>query len=183
MKKWLVVLGSVVGALLLATLVTSAVLAQGPVTRGDGVRDLVGEGYGRGRGGGDGIVNEDGVRARSGAAINDRNRTESEFVDENGDGLCDVCGGLPGEGYNQEKGYARGRGYGFVDENNDGVNDRYGTHPEFVDEDGDGLCDTHGVAPGEGTGQGYGRRLQTGDETEQAPMARRGGYGRRAAAQ
>ena len=189
MKKWFAVLGSVVGALLLAMLVTSAVFAQGPVTDGDGVRDLVGEGYGRGRGHGYGFVDEDGMRARDGAPVNDRYGTEPEFVDEDGDGLCDVCGGLPGEGYARQEGVARGFGYGFVDENSvrarDGVpvKDRYETNPEFVDEDGDGLCDVHGVAPGEGVAQGYGRRFHAEGETEQAPMARRGGYGRRSAVQ
>ncbi len=31
--------------------------------------------------------------------------------------------------------------YGFVDEDNDGVNDRYLSEAQFVDEDGDGVCD------------------------------------------
>jgi hypothetical protein len=70
-----------------------------------------------------------------------------------------------------------------VDEDNDGVNDRYASNPEFVDEDGDGLCDTHGVAPGEGTAQGSGRWFRSESKTQQAPMTRRGGYARRAAAQ
>ena len=177
MNKWLAVLGSVVGALLLATLVTGAVFAQGPVTDGDGVRDLDGVGFGRGRGSSYGFVDEDGD------GVNDRYGSNPAFVDEDGDGLCDVCGGLPGEGEPQEYGYGRGNGYGFVDEDNDGVNDRYGTNPEFVDEDGDGLCDIHGVAQGEGTAQAYGRGSRTESETGQAPMVRRGGYGRRAAAQ
>jgi hypothetical protein len=119
MKKWFKVVGSLVGAALLAALVAGVVFAQGPVEDSDGVQDLVGQG--------------------------------------------------------------RGNGYGFVDEDGDGVNDRYGTHPEFVDEDGDGLCDIHGVAPGEGTEQGYGRRFRTDDNAQGTPMAGRGGFGRRAA--
>ena len=177
MKKWFKVLSGLVGAALLTTLVAGAVFAQGPVTGGDGVRDLEGGGFGRGRGSSYGFVDEDND------GINDRYATNPEFVDEDGDGVCDVCGGLPGEGEPQENGYGRGNGYGFVDEDDDGINDRYGTHPEFVDEDGDGLCDMHGVAPGEGTPQGYGRGFRTEGETQQAPMARRGGFGRRAAAQ
>ena len=169
MKKWLKVLGGLVGAVLLTTLVAGAVFAQGPVTDGDG--------FGRGRGFGMGFLDEDGVRA------NDRYGTNPEFVDEDGDGLCDVCGALPGEGENRANGWDRGFGLGFVDEDGDGINDRYGTQPEFVDEDGDGLCDTHGVAAGEGAALGYGRRFHTEDDTAQAPMARRGGFGRRAAAQ
>lgn len=66
-----------------------------------------------------------------------------QFVDEDGDGVCDVCGGQPGEA-----GYGRAYGAGG-----------------FVDEDGDGLCDVCGAAPGEGqrlapadgTGNAYGR--------------------------
>jgi hypothetical protein len=163
MKKWFKVLASLVGAVLLATMVAGAVLAQGPAEDGDGVRDLDGTGWGRGRGSGYGFVDEDGD------GVNDRYAADPEFVDEDGDGICDVCGGVPGEGYNQENGYGRGNGYGFVDEDGDGVNDRYGSDPEFVDEDGDGICDTYGgVAPGEGAGQG-------------APRGGRGGWGRRAA--
>jgi hypothetical protein len=157
MKKWLKIVGSLVGAALLATLVAGAVFAQGPVEDGDGVRDLDGTSYGRGRGASYG------------------------FVDEDGDGLCDVCGGVPGEGLGQEAGTARGYGYGFVDEDGDGVNDRYGSNPEFVDEDGDGICDTHGVAPGEGAAQSYGRGFRASDEAQGTPMAPRGRFSRRAA--
>jgi len=120
MVKWLKVVGSLVGAALLATLVAGAVFAQGPVDDGDGVRDLVGQG--------------------------------------------------------------RGNGYGFVDEDGDGINDRYGSNPEFVDEDGDGICDTHGVTPGEGAAQGYGRQSRSDDNAQRTPMAGRGGFGRRVAA-
>ena len=99
---------------------------------------------------------------------------EREFVDEDGDGVCDVCGEVPGE-----SGFGRGMGmWGrgvdvereFVDEDGDGVCDTCGVTPgegglsrgmgmwgrgvngerEFVDEDGDGVCDTCGVVPGEG---------------------------------
>ncbi len=90
---------------------------------------------------------------------------------------------MPGEGDGQEEGYGRGNGYGFVDEDGDGVNDRYGTDSEFVDEDGDGICDTHGVAPGEGAAQGYRRGFRANDDAQGTPMAGRGGYNRRAAAQ
>ena len=65
----------------------------------------------------------------------------------------------------------------------DGVNDRYGTNPEFVDEDGDELCGIHGIAPGEGTAQGYARWFRAENDAPQTPMTRRGGFGRRVAAQ
>jgi hypothetical protein len=159
MKKWWIALGSLVGALLLAALVTGAVFAQGPVGSGefvdedgDGLCDvcggLPGEGYG-------------------------------QFVDEDGDGLCDVCGEALGESHTHEWGYARGNGYGLVDENGEVVQNRYSSNGEFVDEDGDGLCDTYGAAAGQGTGP----QFRTEREAEQTPMARRGGSARRAAAQ
>jgi hypothetical protein len=170
-------LGSLVGVLLLTALVAGTVFAQGPVADSDGARDLDGEGYGRGRGSGYGFVDQDND------GINDRTASNPEFVDEDGDGLCDLGGGLPGEGEPHEQSWGRGYGLGFADEDGDGVNDRYGTNPEFVDEDGDGLCDTHGVALGEGTAQGYGRWFRAEGEPQQSSMARRGGYGRRAAAQ
>ena len=196
MKKWLIALGSLVGALLVAALVTGVVFAQGPVGDGDGVRDLDGDGNGWGRGSGSGLVDEDG------AGVPNRSGSNGEFVDEDGDGLCDVCGGVPGEGYGEfvdedgdgfcdicgealgeghthEWGYARGNGYGLVDENGEVVQNRYGSNGEFVDEDGDGLCDTYG----EGAAVGNGPQFRTERETEQTPMARRGGFARRAAAQ
>jgi len=177
MKKWLAVLGSLVGVLLLTAIVAGTVFAQGPVADSDGVRDLDGEGYGQGRGFGYGFVDEDND------GVNDRYASNPEFVDEDGDGVCDVCGGVPGESGPQENSWGRGFGYGFVDEDGDGINDRYGTNPEFVDEDGDGLCDIHGVAPGEGTAQGYSRWFGAEDDAPQTPMTRRGGFGRRVAAQ
>jgi hypothetical protein len=118
MKKWLKVVGSLVGVALLAALVAGAVFAQGPVDDGDGVRDLDGTGFGRGRGFGYGFVDEDGdgVNDRYGSdpefvdedgdGVNDRYGSNPEFVDENGDGICDIHGVAPGEGAAQ--GYGRG---------------------------------------------------------------------------
>ena len=166
MNKWIKMLGSLVSAALLATVVVSAAFAQGPVEGSDGVRDLDGDMFGRANG--YGFVDEDGD------GINDRYASDPEFVDENGDGICDVCGGVPGTGTE------RANGYGFVDADGDGVNDRYASDPEFVDENGDGICDTHGVAPGEGTGQSYGRGFRMGDGAQGTPMASRG-FGRQVA--
>lgn len=70
-------------------------------------------------------------------------------VDEDNDGVCDICGQEIGSGsmhgwqYHQNnqrsgRGNAGARGDTFVDENGDGVCDN------FVDEDGDGICDLHG---------------------------------------
>jgi hypothetical protein len=138
MNKWFKVVGSLVGALLLATLVAGVAFAQGPAGDGDGVRDLVGQGRGHGYG----FVDEDGD------GVNDRYGSDCAFVDEDGDGLCDLCGRLPGEGKGQGEGYRRGDGSGSG--NAYGRGNRHG----FVDEDG-----------------------------QRAPMAGRGGFGCRAAGQ
>lgn len=70
------------------------------------------------------------------------------FVDEDGDGVCDTCGNVPGSSAGNQYGQANG-GSAFVDEDGDGVCDN------FIDEDGDGLCDLGG-GTGTGTGSGYG---------------------------
>lgn len=103
------------------------------------------------------------------------------FVDEDGDGVCDLMGTGQGNGPYGPRGYGNGTGVcgeNFVDEDGDGVCDLMGTGQgngpygprgygngtgqgfgpqggcgaEFVDEDGDGICDLMG------TGQGYGPR-------------------------
>jgi hypothetical protein len=81
-------------------------------------------------------------------------------VDEDGDGLCDVCGQEAGEGFvrgrrfNQDDnaplpGQGRFANDEFVDEDGDGLCDNLidqdgdGVCDNFADEDGDGLCDHH----------------------------------------
>ena len=104
MKKWFKILSGFLVSALLVTVFASAVLAQGPVDDGDGVRNLDGTGFGRGRR--HGFVDEDGD------GIND---LHPNFVDEDGDGVCDVCGTEPGQG--------------FVDQDGDGICDTYGAAP------------------------------------------------------
>ncbi|MHB9028005.1 MAG: hypothetical protein ACYC9O_04510 [Candidatus Latescibacterota bacterium] len=77
------------------------------------------------------------------------------FVDEDGDGVCDNMG----------KGLNRGKGKGFIDADGDGVCDNStgagkgkGKGRGFVDADGDGKCDNMG------TGRGL-KRGQMGDGT------------------
>lgn len=89
-----------------------------------------------------------------------------EFVDEDGDGVCDNAGqNAMGEG----NGYMGGRnaefdengprgthqgsngGAGFVDADGDGVCDN------CVDEDGDGVCDNAGAGEQQQKGHGHGR--------------------------
>jgi hypothetical protein len=76
------------------------------------------------------------------------------------DGVRDFAG--PGQGLGS------GHAYGFVDENGDGVNDR------FVDADGDGECDNVGL------GLGYGRGAEGAPRGQGAGMAQHG-YGLRGA--
>ena len=63
------------------------------------------------------------------------------FVDADGDGVCDN--------------YGTGRGQYFVDADGDGVCDNYGTGrgQYFVDADGDGVCDNYGTGCGRGQGR------------------------------
>jgi hypothetical protein len=70
------------------------------------------------------------------------------------DGVRDFAG--PGQGL------GRGHAYGFVDDDGDGVNDR------FVDADGDGECDNVGLA------LGYGRRAEDATRGQSRGMGGRG---------
>ncbi|MGC9521196.1 MAG: hypothetical protein ACP5HG_04865 [Anaerolineae bacterium] len=165
MKKLSVLVSGVLAAVLMATLVTGAVLARGP-----NGQDEAGMGPGRAsaptaRGladpDGDGIPNWDGTRM--GNAFG--------FVDEDGDGVNDRY--AQGDGVPDYEGNRMGYAYGFVDENGDGGNDRYaqgdgvpdcdgtctGYGYGFVDEDGDGVNDRY--ADGECTplgGEAMGQR-------------------------
>jgi hypothetical protein len=75
--------------------------------------------------------------------------------DADGDGVRDLDGSGLGAG--------RGPAYGYVDENNDGINDRYADGTAFVDEDGDGACDVCGATTGTGYGNGFGFVDEDGD--------------------
>lgn len=69
------------------------------------------------------------------------------FVDENGDGICDIA---------QNTSLFQSLGIGnFVDANEDGICDLFQTHEayknlgmnNFVDVDGDGICDNYELIP------------------------------------
>lgn len=68
------------------------------------------------------------------------------FVDENGDGICDIVQDTP---------TFHAFGIAFVDENGDGIADIFQTREmyqalhlnNFVDVDGDGLCDNYELIP------------------------------------
>ncbi len=78
-----------------------------------------------------------------------------QFIDENGDGICDYYGTGGCYGVNQ--------GHYYVDENGDGICDYYGTdgcygthHGQYyVDENGDGVCDNYGTGGCYGRNQNY----------------------------
>lgn len=58
------------------------------------------------------------------------------YVDANGDGVCDN--------------YGTGRGAYYVDADGDGVCDNRGANCLYVDADGDGVCDNYGTGLGGG---------------------------------
>lgn len=88
------------------------------------------------------------------------------FVDADGDGICDNCG-VP-----HRRGMGAGCGRNFVDADGDGVCDNCGiVHQRgmgagagkyFVDADGDGICDNYGTRQGQGQGAGCGRGCRSG---------------------
>lgn len=88
-----------------------------------------------------------------------KSQQRRNYVDEDGDGVCDNYGSNQnGCGNRSGRGNRSGCGKGYVDEDGDGVCDNYssdqngcanrygqGNHSgcgkEYVDEDGDGVCD------------------------------------------
>ena len=75
------------------------------------------------------------------------------FIDEDGDGLCDNwAGGGSGR---------CGNGPCFIDQDGDGLCDNCGTQcvggRNFIDQDSNGLCDNWASRPMDGTGLGAGR--------------------------
>ena len=95
----------------------------------------------QGGGGGYNFVDEDG----DGICDNYNNGGRPGYSDEDGDGICDNCnnGGCPG----------------YSDEDGDGICDNYnnGGCPGYSDEDGDGVCDNRGGGrnfPGYGDREG-----------------------------
>ncbi len=143
--------------LVLGVVAVAAAQGPGPVDNPPGPAALGnGPGYGPG-------INGQAPLAR----FQDRSQAQlRNFVDEDGDGVCDNLGLM--QGMAQRRGFAhraalgngtgpmglhqgQGQGYGagnFVDADGDGVCDN------FVDEDGDGIND---LAPRDGTGHQYGK--------------------------
>jgi hypothetical protein len=110
----------------------------------------------------------------------DRAQDCTGFVDADGDGLCDLCGGdhTPDQTRDRDQD-GTGDCTGFVDADGDGLcdlcggdhtpdqtrdRDQTGDCAAFVDEDGDGICDLClGEHAGAGPESGEGRRFMRGD--------------------
>lgn len=84
--------------------------------------------------------------------------SSTNFVDENGDGICDLYQG-GGKGFGRQTGNKGQNGlHNFVDADGDGVCDNAGntgnrgtgrgSRINFVDNDGDGICDNAGTSIG-----------------------------------
>lgn len=71
-------------------------------------------------------------------------RRKANFVDSDGNGVCDYYGTDLSAGY----------GVNFTDTDGDGACDYYGTGcgAGFTDSDGDGVCDYYGTGRGAGRG-------------------------------
>jgi hypothetical protein len=87
------------------------------------------------------LVVDDGVAGETAVTQNPiANPSGDNFVDEDGDGICDTCDNVPGTGTGEQN------GNGAAGDN-------------FVDLDGDGVCDDcEPLAPADGTGNQYGRQ-------------------------
>jgi hypothetical protein len=98
-----------------------------------------------------------------GYGYQNQEQTCDEFVDEDGDGVCDNC---DGEGLAPQDGSGNQYGRNGMDRSVRGRstgNQGKGAYcDEFVDEDGDGVCDNcdgEGLAPQDGSGNQYGRNM------------------------
>ena len=116
---------------------------------------------------GDGIPNGQDPDFVRGAGFG-RNAS-TNFIDENGDGICDLYQG-GGQGIGRQAGVRGQGGLGnFVDADGDGVCDNAGSgmrgagrgaRVNFIDNDGDGVCDNAGTSTllnKAGTRKGKGR--------------------------
>lgn len=103
-----------------------------------------GNGFGQGAG--------QGAGARSGAAT----EQSVQWVDNNGDGICDNQGTGMGAGNGQGGNYADSDGDGICDNQGTGMGAGNGQGENFVDNNSDGACDNMGS--GTGGGQRRGRK-------------------------
>jgi hypothetical protein len=95
---------------------------------------------------------------------------QTNYIDADGDGLCDICGNEPGKNTQAP---------GFIDANVEGTCDHYGTDQQgqgrgqnaqgkgvqgnaqgsnYVDADNDGACDNFGTGASQGLGRGRNRK-------------------------
>jgi hypothetical protein len=103
-----------------------------------------------------------------------------DFVDVDGDGVCDVCGEQLGEGQMRSEQLGEGLVRGpmgldrTVERQGLGVNEE-APCDDFVDADGDGVCDLHGEQLGEGQmrSEQLGEGLVRGEQLGGGRMGRR----------
>ncbi len=91
-------------------------------------------------------------------SIRDNRGTTFNYVDENGDGICDNTGLAIGQRSNQGFGIGKNGGR-FADQDGDGVNDNIGSGNGgyFTDNDDDGECDNIGTRQGMNKNGGLGK--------------------------
>ena len=77
--------------------------------------------------------------ARSGSASDSCHSGTCQYVDADGDGVCDNCG----------------TACRYVDADGDGVCDNCGTACRYVDADSNGICDNAGACGGSHHGSGH----------------------------
>jgi hypothetical protein len=166
MNKWLKIGTIVVVVALGIAAVTGIVLAQGPADDTGTCGEEMGEGYQRGRR----FELGDSTQWQGQAWNREGEFPCDDFVDKDGDGVCDLCGAELGEQmmygwrYNSE-GDEQRPGWGRS-ENGEA------TCEDFVDEDGDGVCDNHDEGALVQGGDGYGAR-----GSQMADGGRMGGRG------
>ncbi|HPF17402.1 MAG TPA: hypothetical protein PLN92_07475 [Thermotogota bacterium] len=113
------------------------------------------------------------VGRSKGMGYQNKAQSYNEYVDEDGDGVCDNCDGeglAPQDGTGNQKGRADAR----TSVKGMGYQNKAQSCDEYVDEDGDGVCDNcdgEGLAPQDGTGNQKGR-----DSMDRSPrFGQRGG--------
>ena len=118
-----------------------------------------------GRGYGSSVATEEQEQYGKGNRYSYQENSEvcDEFVDEDGDGVCDNCDGeglAPQDGTGNQ--YGRNRTDKAVRGRGNGNQEKGANCQEFVDEDGDGVCDNcdgEGLTPQDGTGNQYGKGM------------------------
>lgn len=124
-----------------------------------------------------------------GAAQGARQSTGSNYVDANGDGVCDYYSGYgcrsnhftDTDGNGVCDYYENGCQAHYVDADGNGICDyhEYGCQSHFVDANGNGVCDYHESAQGQGVNQGTGQGVGQGTAQGAGTGGHHGRHGNR----